>query len=142
MDSGATLRDAPGEPRQWSDRARHSWKVWRNYHPSLAYARGDLHTFYVPIDRAAHMAGLSRRNFYGCYLLSAHLPYVVRTWFHGRKMRRKAFVQRSAVIELLARELRESASLTSAAPRRARYSAQGYRGPSRAAARPAAIQAR
>jgi hypothetical protein len=51
------------------------------------------------------MAGLSRRNFYFRYLLSGRVPYVVKTWFHGRKMRRKSFVPRAALLELLAREL-------------------------------------
>jgi len=55
------------------------------------------------------MAGLSRRNFYKRYLMSARLPYVVKTWFHGRKMRRKSLVPRGAVVELLARELCEEA---------------------------------
>jgi hypothetical protein len=109
MDSGAG--DTPGGPRKWSERARRSWKTWRNFYPSLDYARGDPRTFYVPIDRAAHMAGLCERNFYDRYLASGRLPYVVKTWFHGRKMRRKSFVQRSALLELLARELCEAAKL-------------------------------
>jgi hypothetical protein len=65
----------------------------------------------IPIDRAAHMAGLSRRNFYFRYLLSGRVPYVVKTWFHGRKMRRKSFVPRAALLELLARELCQAARL-------------------------------
>jgi hypothetical protein len=81
MDSVAS--DTPGGPRAWSERARHSWKAWRNFYPSLDYARGDPRTFYVPIDRAAHMAGLSQRNFYNRYLLSRNLPYEVKTRFHG-----------------------------------------------------------
>ena len=81
MDSGAIDRDRPGGPRPWSERARRSWHAWRNFFPSFAYARGDLHTFYVPIDRAAEMAGLSQRNFYNRYLLSNRLPYVVKIWF-------------------------------------------------------------
>jgi hypothetical protein len=39
------------------ERARPSCQAWRNYYPSLAYARGDPGTFLIPIDRAAHMAG-------------------------------------------------------------------------------------
>ena len=92
--------DRPGGPKPWSEQARRSWKAWRNYYPSLAYARGDRRTFYIPIDEAANMAGLSRRNFYKRYLMSARLPYVVKTWFHGRKMRRKSLVPRGAVVEL------------------------------------------
>lgn len=94
------LSDRPGGPKPWSEQARRSWKAWRNYYPSLAYARGDRRTFYIPIDEAANMAGLSRRNFYKRYLMSARLPYVVKTWFHGRKMRRKSLVPRGAVVEL------------------------------------------
>jgi len=106
MDSNELPRgDRPGGQKPWSEQARRSWKSWRNYYPSLAYARGDRRTFFIPIDEAAHMAGLSRRNFYKRYLLSDRLPYVVKTWFHGRKMRRKSLVPRGAVIELLAREL-------------------------------------
>ena len=105
QDSGVIDRDTPGGPRQWSERARRSWKAWRYYYPSLDYARLDPRTFYVPIDRAAHMAGLSQRNFYDRYLQTGRLPYVVRTWFNGRKRRQKSFVQRNALLELLAREL-------------------------------------
>ena len=64
------LSDRPGGPKPWSEQARRSWKAWRNYYPSLAYARGDRRTFYIPIDEAANMAGLSRRNFYKRYLAS------------------------------------------------------------------------
>jgi hypothetical protein len=103
------LSDRPGGPKPWSEQARRSWKAWRNYYPSLAYARGDRRTFYIPIDEAANMAGLTRRNFYKRYLMSKRLPYVVKTWFHGRKMRRKSLVPRGAVVELLARELCQEA---------------------------------
>jgi hypothetical protein len=101
--------DRPGGPKAWSEAARRSWKARRNYYPSLAYARGDRRTFFIPIDEAANMAGLTRRNFYKQYLMSHRLPYVVRTWFHGRKMRRKSLVPRGAMIELLARELCQEA---------------------------------
>jgi hypothetical protein len=57
------------------------------------------------------MAGLSHRNFYNRRLASNRLPYVVKTWFHGRKRRRKSFVQRAALLELLARELCQAARL-------------------------------
>ena len=97
--------DRPGGPKPWSEQARRSWKIWRNYYPSPAYARGDPRTFYVPIDRAAQMAGLSRRNFYKRYLMSERLPYEVQTWFHGRKMRRKSFIPRSALLEALTKDL-------------------------------------
>jgi hypothetical protein len=36
---------------------------------------------------------------------------VLKTWFHRRKMRRKSVIPRGALLELLARELRESARL-------------------------------
>ena len=65
----------------------------------------------MPIDRAADIAGLSQRNFYNRYLLSGRLSYVVETWFHGRRRRQKAFVQRAALLELLSRELLEAARL-------------------------------
>ena len=93
--------DRPGGPKPWSEQARRSWKAWRNYYPSLAYSRSDRHTFYIPIDQAANIAGLSRRNFYRRYLMSDRLPYVVKTWFHGRKMRRKSPVPRGAVVSCL-----------------------------------------
>jgi hypothetical protein len=83
--------------------------VWRNYYPSIAYARGDPHTVLVPIDRAADMAGLTQMAFYFRYLHSGRLPYEVKTWFHGRKMRRKSFVLRAALMELLTRDLLEAA---------------------------------
>ena len=35
----------------------------------------------------------------------------MKTWIHGKKMRRKAFVQRAALLELLSRELLEAARL-------------------------------
>ena len=50
MDSGASERDTPGGPRPWSERARRSWKAWRNYYPSLDYARGDPRTFLTGIS--------------------------------------------------------------------------------------------
>jgi hypothetical protein len=108
MDSGIS----PPEPRKsfkWTEQARRSFKVWHNYHPSIAYARGDPHTFDVPIDRAADMAGVSQDNFYKCYLQSGRLPYEVKIWWHGRKRRRKSFIPRAALMELLARDLLEAA---------------------------------
>jgi hypothetical protein len=72
MDSDATLGDLPPGPRKqrrWNEQSRRSFKLWRNYYPSLAYARGDPHTAYVPIDRAADMAGLTQMAFYFRYLL-------------------------------------------------------------------------
>jgi hypothetical protein len=95
----------------WSEERRRSFALWRNHYPSLAYARGDPHTFYVPIDHAAQMAGLNQFNFYKRYLLSNRLPYVVKHWWHGRRHRRKSFIPRNALLELLARELCESAKL-------------------------------
>ena len=59
MDSGTVKRSAQGGSRKWSEEKRRSWKVWRNYWPSPTYARGDPHTFLVPIDEAAHIADLS-----------------------------------------------------------------------------------
>jgi hypothetical protein len=91
--------------------ARRSWRVWRNYYPSFDYALDDPRTLYVPIDRAAHMAGCARHRFYDRYLASGRLPYEVKFWFHGKKMRRKSFVLRSALMELLARDLLEAARL-------------------------------
>ena len=102
-------RERPGGPRPWSEQARRSWKVWRNYYPTLAYARGDPNTFYVPIDRAADMAGLSQLNFYHRYLLSGRLPYEVKNWWHGHRRRRKSFIPRAALLELLTREMLEAA---------------------------------
>jgi hypothetical protein len=98
MDSGAIEPDTPGGPRPRSERARRSWKAWEEFLSALDYARGDPGTFYVPIDRAAHMAGLSQRNFYNRHLLSGNLTYVVKTWFHGRRRRRKSFVPRAALL--------------------------------------------
>jgi hypothetical protein len=37
--------------------------------------------------------------------MSGRLPYFVKTWFHGHKMRRKSLMPRGAVVELLTREL-------------------------------------
>ena len=111
MDNRTAERNTPGGPNPWSEGAKRSWQVWRNYYPSLGYARGDPKTFYVDIDRAAHMAGLTRRNFYYRYLRSGRLAYEVKTWFHGRKRRQKSFVQRAALLELLSRELLEAARL-------------------------------
>jgi hypothetical protein len=93
-----SIVDKPGGPKPWSERARRSWQAWRNCYPSLAYARGDPHTFYVDIDRAADMAGLTRANFYRRYLLSNQLPYVVKTWFHGHRRRYKSFIPRNALL--------------------------------------------
>ena len=111
MDSGATLPDTPDQPRRWSDDARRVWKIWRNYYPSYAYVFESPHTVDIPLERAAAMAGISRKNFYYHYLRTGRLEYRVRTWFHGRKMRRKAFIARNAVLELLAREYCEAARL-------------------------------
>ena len=33
--------------------------------------------------------------------MSEQLPYEVQTWFHGRKMRRKSYIPRSALLEVL-----------------------------------------
>jgi hypothetical protein len=109
MDSGAIDGDTARGPSKWSEEKRRSWRAWRNYHLSLPYARGDRHTFYLPIDWAAEMAGCSRRNFYDRYLQTGRLPYELKTWFHGRKMRRKSFVPRAALMKLLTRELLETA---------------------------------
>ena len=112
MDDNATLGDPfPGlrKQRRWNKQSRRSVKVWRNYYPSIAYARGDPRMVLVPIDRAAYMAGLTQMAFYCRYLYSGRLPYVVKTWFHGRKMRRKSFVPRAALLELLTREMLEAA---------------------------------
>ena len=57
------------------------------------------------------MAGLSRGGFYNRYLLSGRLPYVVKSWWHGGKRRRKSLVLRSALLEMLTKEICHAAKL-------------------------------
>ena len=59
----------------WSEAAKSSWRAWRNYYPNLALARRDPRTFYMSIDEAADLVGLSPRNFYKRYLATGELPY-------------------------------------------------------------------
>ena len=97
--------------RHWTPEQRELFRAWHNYYPTLAYARNDPKTIYVAVDHAARMAGMNRSGFYNRYLLSGRLPYVVRSWWHGGKRRRKSLVLRSALFETLTEEICRDAKL-------------------------------
>jgi hypothetical protein len=97
----------------WSAAARSSWRAWRNYYPNLALARRDQRTFYMSIDEAADLVGLSPRNFYKRYLATGELPYRVASWQHGpRRKRWKSLIPRHLVMEFLLRGLTREAKAT------------------------------
>ena len=92
--------------RNWTPEQRKLYRAWHNYYPTLAYARNDPKTFYVAIDHAARMAGMSQCGFYNRYLLSRELPYVVMSLWHGKGQRRqKSFIQRGVLLEVLSKGL-------------------------------------
>ena len=96
--------------RKWTAEQKSFYRSWRNYYPSLAYARNDPHTLEVAIDHAARMLGINQTSFYNNYLASGRLPYVVKRWRHGKgRPRRKSFVLRSALIEVLTKDLYQQA---------------------------------
>jgi hypothetical protein len=76
----AASNSAPG--RKWMVEQRKFFRSWRNYYPSLAYARNDPDTLYVAIDHAARKAAMNQTSLYNRYLLSEELPYVVKVWWH------------------------------------------------------------
>ena len=95
--------------RKWTVGQRKFFRSWRNYYPSLAYARNDPETLYVAIDHAARKAAMNQTSFYNRYLLSGRLPYIVSVWWHGRHRRQKCLVLRGALMEVLTRDLRDAA---------------------------------
>src|SRR6516225_5629526 len=97
--------------RHWTPEQRQLFRAWHNFYPTLLHARNDPKTIYVAVDHAARMAGLSRGGFYNRYLLSGRLPYVVKSWWHGGKRRRKSLVLRSALLEMLTKEICHAAKL-------------------------------
>src|SRR6516165_2516858 len=108
MDRKATASDRKSNntkrkrgQRHWTPEQRQLFRAWHNYYPTLAYARNDPKTIYVAVDHAARMAGMNRCGFYNRYLLSGRLPYVVRSWWHAGKRRRKSLVLRTALLEML-----------------------------------------
>jgi hypothetical protein len=103
----AARNSVPG--RKWTVEQRKFFKSWRNYYPSLAYARNDPDTLYVAIDHAARKAAINQVSFYNRYLLSRRLPYIVKVWWHGRRRRSKCFILRSALMEVLTKELCQEA---------------------------------
>src|SRR6516165_1654104 len=118
MDRKATASDRKSNntkrkrgQRHWTPEQRQLFRAWHNYYPTLAYTRNDPKTIYVAVDHAARMAGMNRSGFYNRYLLSGRLPYVVKSWWHGGKRRRKSLVLRSALLEMLTKEICHAAKL-------------------------------
>jgi hypothetical protein len=71
---------------------------------------GTIRTPWTWRSTAARMVGINQASFYNRYLLSGRLPYVVKKWRHGKdRPRRKSFVLRSALMEVLTRELCQEA---------------------------------
>jgi hypothetical protein len=118
MDRKATASDRKSNntkrkrgQRHWTPEQRQLFRAWHNYYPTLAYTRNDPKTIYVAVDHAARMAGMNRSGFYNRYLLSGRLPYVVKSWWHAGKRRRKSLVLRSALLEMLTEEICRDAKL-------------------------------
>jgi hypothetical protein len=87
---GAADSTKPSGTGPWSEAAKSSWRAWRNYYPSLALARRDPRSFYMSIDEAAELVGISPRSFYRRYLETGELPHRVAHWHHGPKKRQKS----------------------------------------------------
>jgi hypothetical protein len=54
----AARNSAPGQ--KWTVEQRKFFRSWRNYYPSLAYARNDPDTLYLAIDHAARKTEMNQ----------------------------------------------------------------------------------
>ena len=63
----------------------------------------------MAIDHAARKAGINQTSFYNRYLPSGELLYIVKVWWHARRRRQKCLVLRSALMEVLTKDLYQQA---------------------------------